>query len=249
MGISKSKSRSIIPADRTGPVGYTGLVCGRFTLTSDIEVVARRFGVPVPADEWASCAPPRFNVAPTQSVIVVNDTGQRRLVAMRWGLIPSWAKDPAIGNRLINARAETVAQKPAFRAALKKRRCLIPADGFYEWQKRGNFKQPVRIVLKSREPFGFAGLWERWESADGEEVLSCTIITTEANDLLKPVHDRMPVILPPESESVWLDPAIQDADKLLPLLRSYPGERMDFYPVSRAVNSPANDTPECIVPI
>jgi putative SOS response-associated peptidase YedK len=168
---------------------------------------------------------------------------------MRWGLIPSWAKDPSIGNRMINARAETIAEKPAFRAALKKRRCLIPADGFFEWQKLGNVKQPVRIVLKSRQPFGFAGLWEQWVAPDGEGILSCTIITTEANELLKPIHDRMPVILMQDVEAVWLDPKIQETEKLLPLLRQYPPEQMEFYPVSREVNSPAHDTPDCIVPI
>jgi putative SOS response-associated peptidase YedK len=195
---------------------------------------------------------PRYNIAPTQSVIVVGDDGERYLKQMRWGLIPSWAKDESIGNRMINARAETIAEKPAFRAALKKRRCLIPADGFYEWKKGETSKapkQPFCIRLKSKEPFGFAGLWEHWTSPDGEEVLSCTIITTEVNELLKEVHHRMPVILPREAEAVWLDPKIQDTDKLLPLLKPYPSDEMEFYPVDRIVNSPANDTPDCIVPI
>ena len=156
-------------------------MCGRFTLTTEIKLVANRFGAPLPADEWATCAPPPFNIAPTQNVIVVNDTGRRQLVQMRWGLIPSWAKDLSIGNRMINARAETLAEKPAFRVASKKWRCIIPADGFYEWQKLGKIKQPVRIILKSREPFGFAGLWEHWKLPENEEVLSCAIITTEAN--------------------------------------------------------------------
>jgi putative SOS response-associated peptidase YedK len=170
---------------------------------------------------------------------------------------------------MINARAETVAEKPAFRVALKKRRCIIPADGFYEWttspvvgqaarlssEKAGGkraarptttVKQPFCIRLKTREPFGFAGLWERWTSPDGKEVLSCTIITTEVNELLKDVHHRMPVILPREAEAVWLDPKIQDVEKLLPLLKPYPSELMEFYPVSKVVNSPANDTPQCI---
>jgi len=141
-------------------------MCGRFTLTTELKEIAERFAAPLPPT--APIAKPRFNIAPTQSVIVVSDTGQRQLVAMRWGLIPSWAKDESIGNRMINARAETVAEKPAFRGALKKRRCLIPADGFYEWQKQGTQKQPVRIVLRSREPFGFAGLWEHWRSPTGD---------------------------------------------------------------------------------
>ncbi|HUK82266.1 MAG TPA: SOS response-associated peptidase [Verrucomicrobiae bacterium] len=241
-------------------------MCGRFTLTAEARSLAARFGVnyprgfagPAAVDSTSTSADtaqsrpdltPRYNIAPTQSVIVVNDTGQRQLVQMRWGLIPSWAKDESIGNRMINARAETIAEKPAFRAALKKRRCLIPADGFYEWQKQGKLKQPVRIVLKSREPFAFAGLWELWNSPEGEEVLSCTIITTTANELLKQVHERMPVILPREAEAEWLDPNIQDPEKLLPLLKPYRSELMEFYPVDRIVNSPSNDTPQCIVPI
>ena len=244
-------------------------MCGRFTLTKQMREIAARFGVHYPRGYSGpgttepgktvgaetsvpglqpSVGSARYNIAPTQPVIVVNDTGQRQLVVMQWGLVPSWAKDPGIGNRLINARAETIAEKPAFRAALKKRRCLIPADGFYEWQKTGKVKQPVHIVLKTREPFGFAGLWEHWASPDGE-LLTCTIITTEVNELLKAVHHRMPVILPREAESVWLDPTIQDPEKLLPLLKPYPSELMEYYPVSRAVNSPANDSPQCIVPI
>lgn len=250
-------------------------MCGRFTLTSDLKVIAERFAAPLPAA--APAIQPRWNIAPSQSVIVVNDTGQRQLVTMRWGLVPSWAKDVSIGNKMINARAETIAEKPAFRAALKKRRCLIPADGFYEWttkpmvgkpvgrgsadsalsgavrrpapSKSAGMKQPVRIVLKSHEPFGFAGLWEHWTAPTGEEVLSCTIITTEVNELLKDIHHRMPVILPREAEAVWLDPKIQDAETLLPLLKPYPSEGMEYYPVDRMVNSPANDTPACIVPI
>jgi putative SOS response-associated peptidase YedK len=221
-------------------------MCGRYTLATDLKKVADRFGAPMPGDEWATSVPLRYNIAPTQSVIVVGDDGKRYMKQMRWGLIPSWAKDPSVGNRMINARAETLAEKPAFRAALKKRRCLIPADGFFEWQKLGKVKQPVRIVLKSREPFGFAGLWEHWTSPEGEEVLSCTIITTEANDLLKSVHDRMPVILTPEAEAVWLDPKIQDPERLLLLPRQYPSDEMEFYPVSGDVNSPGVDKPSNI---
>jgi len=150
---------------------------------------------------------------------------------------------------MINARAETVATKSAFRVALRNRRCLVVADGFYEWQQRGRTKQPYRIVLKSREPFGFAGLWETWTAPDGETIRTCTIITTEANEQLKPIHDRMPVILTREAEDIWLDPAIQDPAKLLPLIRPYPAEEMDAYPVSRWVNKPDHDSPECIEPM
>jgi putative SOS response-associated peptidase YedK len=220
-------------------------MCGRFTLTADLKDLAERFSVPPGTAHYS----PRFNIAPTQNVIVVGDDGQRYMKMMKWGLIPSWAKDPAIGNRMINARVETIAEKPSFRAALKKRRCLIPADGFYEWQKLGKIKQPVRIMLKSREPFGFAGLWEHWTSPDKEEILSCTIITTEANELLKQVHDRMPVILTRESESQWLDRKNDTPEKLLPLLKQYPSEQMEYYPVSRQVNSPAVDDPGNIEPL
>ncbi len=223
-------------------------MCGRYTLTVEVKELALRFGAEVTPD-LAGIFAPRFNIAPTQTVIVVNDIGQRQIVQMRWGLIPFWAKDPSIGNRMINARAETIAEKPAFREALKKRRCIIPADGFYEWQKLGNVKQPVHIVLKTREPFGFAGLWEKWRAPDGTEVLSCTIITTEANALLKQVHERMPVILTKEAESTWLNPTIQEVDKLLPLLQSFPAELMEFYPVSKLVNSPGNDCADCIAPV
>ena len=234
-------------------------MCGRFTLTADLKKVADRFGA-APLPDWGSRPPylkttpghlsstlgPRYNIAPSQSVIVVGDDGTRYLKPMRWGLIPSWAKDPSIGNRMITARAETVAEKPAFRNALKNRRCIIPADGFYEWQKLGKMKQPMRIVLKSGQPFGFAGLWERWQSPEGEEVLSCTIITTAANELLKAVHDRMPVILTRDAEAAWLNPNIQEPEKLLPLLKQFPSDEMEFYPVSREVNSPQIDKPSNI---
>ena len=167
---------------------------------------------------------------------------------MRWGLIPSWAEDPKVAQHMINARAETVAEKPSFRDSLRKRRCLVLADGFYEWQKQGSVKQPVRIVLKTHEAFGFAGLWNTWESAEGEKINSCTIITTEANELLKAVHDRMPVILDREAEDVWLDPLVVDLAKLLPLLKPYPSDQMELYPVSSIINSPAHDVADCVVP-
>jgi putative SOS response-associated peptidase YedK len=221
-------------------------MCGRFTLTADLEEIAQRFSVSPPPNANYN---PRYNIAPTQNVIVVSNTGQRQLTQMRWGLIPSWAKDPSIGNRMINARSESLAEKPSFRTALKKRRCVIPADGFYEWQKLGKVKQPVRIVLKSREPFGFAGLWERWTSPEGHELLTCTIITTAANELLQKVHDRMPVILSREHEEQWLDPGIDDPKKLSGLLVSYPSALMEFYVVSREVNSPSVDKPSNIEPI
>ena len=221
-------------------------MCGRFTLTADQQTLKKRFRTIVTST--AAC-PPRFNIAPTQDVVVVGDDGQRYMTQMRWGLIPSWAKDPSVGNRIINARAETLAAKPAFRLALRKRRCLVVADGFYEWQRVGTAKQPVRIVLRNRQPFGFAGLWDTWANPDGEEIQSCTVITTEANELLKSVHNRMPVILPPEAEDIWLDPGITEPSRLLPLLKPYPSSEMQYYQVSRAVNSPAHDAEDCIVPV
>jgi putative SOS response-associated peptidase YedK len=223
-------------------------MCGRFSLAADPSTIAQRFGVTMSTAESAAWTP-HYNIPPTKSVIVVGDDGTRYLTQMRWGLIPSWAKDPAIGNRMINARAETVATKPAFQVALRKRRCLVVADGFYEWGKRGRVKQPFYIALKSREPFGFAGLWETWTAPDGEDIKTCTIITTEANELLKPIHDRMPVILTHDAEAIWLDPAIQDPEKLLPLLKPYPSEEMETCPVSPWVNNPAHDTPECMSPL
>lgn len=221
-------------------------MCGRFTLGTDLKIIAERFATPALTLEAPK---PRYNIAPTQLVIVVGDDGERYMKQMRWGLIPSWAKDPSIGNRMINARAETLAEKPAFRNALKNRRCVIPADGFYEWQKLGKVKQPMRIVLKSGQLFGFAGLWERWQSPEGEEVLSCTIITTAANELLKAVHDRMPVILTRDAEATWLNPNTQETEKLLPLLKQFPPDEMEFYPVSREVNSPQIDKRSNIEPI
>jgi len=223
--------------------GDSPAMCGRFSQTKPWRELSERFSASMPttADEA-----PRYNIAPTQMVIVVSDDGQRQMRAMKWGLIPSWAKDAAIGNRMINARAETIAEKPSFRTALRKRRCIIPADGFYEWQKQAGGKQPMRIVLKSGEVFGFAGLWDSWKSPGGEVIYSCTIITTAANELLKTVHDRMPVILTPEAETAWLDPSVQDATLLLPLLKQYPADQMEFYPVSKIVNTPTNDRAECV---
>jgi putative SOS response-associated peptidase YedK len=170
----------------------------------------------------------------------------RECVLLRWGLIPGWAKDPAIGARLINARAETVAEKPAFRAAFRRRRCLVLADGFYEWQKSAKRKQPFFFHLRDDRPFAFAGLWESWEGGDNSHLETCTILTTEPNDLVATVHDRMPVILAPDAHDAWLDPAVEQPDRLTPLLRPYPAEAMDAYPVGPLVNSPTHDGPGCI---
>lgn len=220
-------------------------MCGRYTLKSPIEVLVKEFGITGPLPEIQ----PSYNVAPGREVAAVTAGGDggRHLETLKWGLVPSWAKDPGIGYRMINARSETAAEKPSFRKPLKERRCLILADGFYEWRKMGNGKQPFHIKMEDEKPFAFAGLWERWER-DGVEIRSCAILTTEPNDLLRKVHDRMPVILPPEAQATWLDPEVRDPASLLPLLAPYPSGAMTAYPVSRTVNSPSNDGPGCVEP-
>ena len=220
-------------------------MCGRYSLIADIQELARQFEFDGTGFEDS----PRYNVAPTQAVLTVTNRDARHAEYMRWGLIPSWAKDASIGNRMINARGETVAQKPSFRNALQRRRCLVLADGFYEWQKVGKGKQPMRIVLKSREPFAFAGLWETWRNPEGETIRSCTIITTEANDLLRPIHERMPVILPRELEEFWLDGDITDSAALSDVLCPYPDESMETYQVSPLVNKATNNSADLIVPL
>ncbi len=218
-------------------------MCGRFVLFSSLEEIREAFGV----QQVRYQVEPSYNVAPTQSVaVVVQREGVNTLEKMRWGLIPAWAKDPSIGSRMINARAETVGEKPSFKRPLKDRRCLVVANGFYEWQKTGQAKIPMFIRLKSGRPFGFAGLYDVWTSPEGEAVASCTIITTSANDLMQPIHDRMPVILPRSQQSTWLDPAIQRAADVLPLLVPYSAADMEAYPVSRSVNSPENNSPDLI---
>lgn len=206
--------------------------------------VAKAFGVAAEGD-----AAPLFNIAPTQLLTAVrtNHAGTHELCSLRWGLVPSWADDLAIGNRMINARAESVAAKPAYRRAFKTRRCLIAADGFYEWQKTGRQKQPYYIRLKSDRPFGFAGLWETWSKGDAP-VESCSIITTNANELVMPIHDRMPVIIPPEAYELWLSPGNQEIEVLQSLLLPYPAAEMTAYPVGTRVNSPAYRGSDCIEP-
>ena len=187
-----------------------------------------------------------FNVAPTQEVLTVVGRETRCGGFMRWGLIPHWAKDPKIGARMINAKAETVAEKPAFRDVLRRRRCLVVADGFYEWQRVGASKRPMRIVMRSGEPFAFAGLWSVWRDPDGNRIPSCAIITTSANDQLKPIHDRMPVILPRDVEEFWLDRNVDEPGALSSVLTPYDGDAMEAYEVSILVNPAANDGPEVI---
>jgi len=191
---------------------------------------------------------PNENVSPGGGVGVVTDALKRRVDVFRWGLVPSWAKDPSIGFRLINARAETLTEKPSFRNAFARRRCLIPAGGFYEWRQEDKIKQPYLFQLRDHQAFTFAGLWEYWQDNQGNELYSCTIITTTPNELLAEYHDRMPVIVPAQRQALWLDPAFQDAGPLLDLLEPYPPGEMDMYEVSRAVNFPRSDSPELIQP-
>lgn len=223
-------------------------MCGRFTLTVDLAELAQSFPWLTVPDQSVQ---PRFNIAPTQPVAVVTNQGDRKLDFFTWGLIPSWAEDPKIGSKMINARSETLAEKPSFRNAYKRRRCLIFADGFYEWRKEpgSSSKTPYYIHMKSNEPFGFAGLWEYWNSPYGDPVLSCTIITTSPNLLVAPIHNRMPVILPKDAIDSWLKPGEAAPDELDHLLAPYPADSMEAYPVSTVVNSPANDIPQCIFPV
>ena len=220
-------------------------MCGRFTLTSNMDDLQGRFGFEARDLVYR----PSYNIAPTQLVLAVTNDGQRRAELMRWGLVPFWAKDIKIGYRMINAVGETAATKPAFRAAFKKRRCLILADGFFEWRKDGKEKIPTYIFLKSREPFAFAGLWETWKSPEGETVKSCTILTTKPNEFMEPIHNRMPVILSGETEALWLDPMTEEPDVLQPLIQPSPAELMESRIVSSLVNSAKNNSPECVVPI
>ena len=221
-------------------------MCGRFTLTLNPDVLREVFELDSVPAELA----PRYNIAPTQPVAaVLTSDGGRKLELLRWGLIPSWASDPKIGNRMINARGETLAQKPSFRTALKKRRCLIVADGFYEWKKEGKTKTPMFIQLKDGRPFAFAGLWEAWKSPDDTWIKSCAIITTEPNSLMEKIHDRMPVILPPKAYGLWLTPGELPAEKTLPLLKPFAASQMKAVAVSTLVNNPAFDSPECVRPV
>lgn len=221
-------------------------MCGRFTLRAPASVVAEQFGL-FELEPFT----PRFNIAPTQPVAAVrlaagDGEARRELVWLHWGLIPSWATDPKIGARMINARSETAAEKPAFRAAMRRRRCLVVADGFYEWHREAGRKQPYLISMKDERPFAFAGLWEHWQGPDGTLISSCTLLTTGANELVAPIHDRMPVILGEEDYPRWLDPAVEQPGPLLPLLRPYPADRMAMHPVGTYVNSPTHDDPQCV---
>ncbi|HXO21878.1 MAG TPA: SOS response-associated peptidase [Thermoanaerobaculia bacterium] len=228
-------------------------MCGRYTLSSPIEVVSELFDlVPGPGGQALPPLLPRYNLAPTQEAAVVRVVAPgapRSLDLLRWGLIPYWAKEAAIGNRMINARAESVAEKPAFRFSFRKKRCLVVADGFYEWKREGREKQPCLIRRHDRHPFAFAGLWSSWRDPEGNALDTFTILTTDANDFIRPLHDRMPVILGRDSYDLWLDPAVEDPARLMPLLAPAPSEGFETVRVSKAVNSPAHDAADCIEPL
>ncbi len=217
-------------------------MCGRFSLTIPISRIVEEFGV----EEVKDGVRNSYNIAPGQDVGAIIENQSRKLGLLRWGLIPSWADDPRIGSRLINARAESLDQKPSFRTPLRRKRCLIPADGFFEWKKEGDQKTPYYFFLKDRKPFVFAGLWDIWQSPEGEKTATCTIVTISPNSLIERFHERMPVILPEEHIDIWLDRSVREVKKLLPLLKPYPAEKMDCHEVPRLVNSPENDSPEMI---
>lgn len=222
-------------------------MCGRYTLKTPGERLSEKFQLPD-----ALLLKPRYNIAPSQAVAVVRllqGAPHRSLDLLSWGLIPAWVKDLARASKPINAKAETAAEKPTFRAAFRKRRCLIPADGFYEWKQEGVRKQPIYIRMKEGGVFAIAGLWEHWESLGGQAIETCTLLTTEPNELLAPIHNRMPVILDPNDYEQWLDPAQPQVDRLKSLLRPYPPVLMTASPVTLRVNNPKNDDPLCVEPL
>jgi putative SOS response-associated peptidase YedK len=220
-------------------------MCGRYTLTSAPEALRALFRYKEQPN-----FPPRFNVAPTQPIAIVRLVeGERHFALVRWGLLPSWVKDPKTFTLLINARGESAAEKPAFRAAMKRRRCLIPADGFYEWQKAGDRKRPFYVHAKSGAPLAFAGLWETWTGPNGEEMETGTIVTTQANRTLAAIHDRMPVIVPPEAFDLWLNCADVDAKSASALIAPAPEGLLEAYEISTAVNRTADDNPKLLEPV
>ena len=222
-------------------------MCGRFVLQADYEGLQLAF----PEFVFPDGIPDRFNIAPTQTVLAARNDGSWVVEGLRWGLVPSWAKDMKMSSRLINARAETVSEKPSFRSAFRRRRCLIPASGYYEWVKTEGWekKQSIYIALESGLPLAFAGIWEIWHSPEGDEVHSCSILTTDANKHIESVHHRMPVILRREDRELWLDREEKTLADLVHILVPYQGADLVYHPVSTVVNSPANNTPECIAPL
>lgn len=213
-------------------------------MTADAESIQLAFNL----DDVAGWSMPRFNIAPTQQVAVIADREPKRLCFMKWGLVPAWAKDPKIGSRMINARSETAAEKPSFRAAFKRRRCLIPADGYYEWTRRGKKKIPMYIQHAERDIFAFAGIWENWKQPDGTWLQTCAILTTDANKKVRPIHHRMTVIVEPEDYETWLAPRALSPPEWQPLMAGPRPEQLKFHEVSTQVNRPANDNPTLVAP-
>ncbi len=220
-------------------------MCGRFVRIAPITSVVEIFHIESPSFDLSAS----YNVSPSQEIIIVNNLGKRELIRCRWGFLPPWIKDLSEGSPMINARAETIDEKPSFKEAFKKQRCLVIADGFYEWKRERQKKTPFYIRLKSGKPFGFAGIYNYWSSFDGDKICGCAIITTESNDLVSSIHNRMPVIVPPEDVDIWLDPACQDYKALKEILRPYPSEEMEMYKVSNTVNSPKFDSESNILPM
>jgi putative SOS response-associated peptidase YedK len=218
-------------------------MCGRFELHSAFEIIARLFGL----SGGFFAMPKSLNIAPGRDIaIIVKEGGQNRLALCRWGFMPSWCRDLSDGYKMINARAETVAEKPSFREAFGRQRCLIVADGFYEWKNEGGKKLPFYVHRRDGRPFGMAGLFNLWTSPEGEQVCTSTVITTGANGTLMPIHDRMPAIMPADKADLWLDPGVHETEKLLSILRPYPDDELELYEVTAKVNSPKNDGPENI---
>lgn len=222
-------------------------MCGRYTITVTMEELMLYYHIEESSSPWHQ---PRYNVAPGQSIpAIVHDGKRNRLGELKWGLVPAWADDPKIGYTMINARAETAASRPAFREPFRRKRCIVPADGFYEWMVTGRDKQPIRFVLKSRSLFSMAALYDTWRAPDGTKLSTCTILTTDPNDKVSPVHNRMPVILRPEDEAVWLNRDLGDPSRLQALLKPYPSEEMEAYPVGAAVGNVRNDDASLIEPL
>lgn len=221
-------------------------MCGRFVLETNVAQLVKTYRLATAPD-----LVPRYNIAPGQQVAVVrqNHDDQRQLVTMRWGLIPAWAREPSVGSRMINARSETVHEKPSFRQAFRTRRCIIPASGFYEWQHARGGKIPHYFFLLDGQVMSLAGLWEKWKDPRGQEIESCTILTTAANAIIKPFHDRMPVILHGDEFDLWLDRNVDEDGRLAELFHPYPSDLLTTHPVALAVNKPGHDDPSCILPL
>lgn len=223
-------------------------MCGRYAFFANQQELANEFGIEIDPDLQLK---PRYNIAPSQQIpVIITENGKRKVILMRWGLVPFWAKDTSIGNKMINARAETIAEKPAFRQAVKKRRCLIPTNGFYEWKKEGATKTPMWIYPRGQAPFAFAGIWESWhpEGKEEETLLSASILTTEPNDFMKSIHNRMPVIPTDQAIDLWMDPEVTEVAKLQPCFKTLPGSELTAHAVLPLVNSPWNDRPDLIDP-